>query len=100
MTDEVNNKELVKPKVIANLLFVGYAVLGLMVISGAVVLLFSVQCIDYCHLSIAKYRWEENPLILVLGAALIIGGWVQQQFIHGFAAGLDQLFEIRKNTSD
>ena len=100
MTDEVDNEELVKPKVIANLRFTGNAVFGLMAISGAVMLIFGMQCTDYCDKSYADYRWEENPLILVLGVALIIGGWVQQQFIHGFAVGLDQLFEIRKNTSD
>jgi len=92
MTDEVDNEELVKPKVIANLRFIGDAVFGLLAISGGLMLIYSL----YAYFGKGTY----DPLILVLGVALIIGGWVQQQFIHGFSVLLDQLFEIRKNTSD
>ena len=100
MTDATANVELAKPKVIENLIVVGNAVLWLSAISGVILLILSMQCIDMCQYSFAKHAYEEEPMLVVLGIALIIGGWVQQQFIHGFSVGLDQLFEIRKNTSN
>ena len=58
------------------------------------------RCIDMCDYSFADYTDEEEPMLVVLGIALIIGGWIQHQFIHGFSVGFEQLFEIRKNTSN
>ena len=101
MTDATENVELAKPNVIKNLIFVGNVVLWLSAISGVLLLILSMQCIDNCEYTyIKKIAYEEEPMLVVLGVALIIGGWVQQQFIHGFSVGLDQLFEIRKNTSN
>ena len=99
MSNETEYQELTKPKVIGNLIGVGNAVFWLSAISGAIVLFMSLQCVDYCGRSYATYAYEEEPMMVVLGIALFIGGWVQQQFIHGFSVGLDQLFEIRKNTT-
>jgi len=101
MTDATENVELAKPNVIKNLIFVGNVVLWLSAISGVILLILSMQCIDNCQYNYSRtIAYEEEPMLVVLGVALIIGGWVQQQFIHGFSVGLDQLFEIRKNTSN
>jgi|SaaInlStandDraft_1057018.scaffolds.fasta_scaffold138057_1 hypothetical protein len=103
MTDATENEELAKPlakpNVIGNLIFVGNAVLWLSAMSGVILLILSTKCIDHCEYSFKTLAYEEEPMLVVFGVALIIGGWVQQQFIHGFSVGLDQLFEIRKNTS-
>jgi hypothetical protein len=100
MTDETSDGQLVKPKVIGNLKLVGNAVFLLSIISAVLLFTYSLQCVDYCNQDFAKSRFEREPENIVLIVVLIIGGWVQQQFVHGFSVGLDQLFEIRKNTSN
>ena len=88
-----------KPKVIGNLLFVGDAVFILLAACGVVLGFLQMQCIEYCDKSYATYGYEENPEMIFFAGTLIIGGWIQKVFIHGFSVGLEQLFEIRKNTS-
>lgn len=99
MTNAAKNAEPTRPKVIDSLVLVGHAVFWFSAISGVILLYLSMQCIDDCEWSWAKYAYEEEPMLVIFGVALIVGGWVQQQFIHGFSVGLDQLYEIRKNTS-
>jgi hypothetical protein len=99
MTNATENEELAKPHVIRHLRGVGTLVLFLSAISGGILLFLSMQCIDNCGLSIKKMAYEEEPMLVVFGVALIFSGWVQQHIFEGFSVGLEQLFEIRKNTS-
>lgn len=95
ITDETEKVELDKPKVIEKLIFAGEAVLVISIVTAVVLGAFAWGCLADSQCG-DHYGWGW----FALAFAVLVGGWFQKQFIHGFSAGLDQLFEIRKNTSN
>ena len=88
MTEETSNENSIeRPEVIESLMTLGYVIFWLCLICA------------FGAFYIACEPREMNSNMLALGVALIFSGWAQAKIIHGFAAVIEQLFEIRKNTS-
>ena len=88
MSEQFYKEKVHKPTEIENLQFVGNVIFWISTGLGAISI-FSMF-----------FGIRESMIlpVFIVGIILIASGWMQQQLIHGFAAGLEQLFEIRKNT--
>jgi hypothetical protein len=80
-------------KLIDNIELVGNLMLFCSLLVGVYFFFLSRVCIKSCGYSNAVY--EIEPMMIVWGVGLMIGGWVQLQFNRGFAEIIRQLFVIR-----
>ena len=91
MSDEFYKEKFYKPRVIINLYLLGNLTYRVFAIAGALPILLGLW------FSLSS-KFDALIIGLPIGVALIFFGWIQKQLIHGFAAGLELLFEIRNNT--
>ncbi len=99
MNDETKDDiQLVPPPTIKNLKVIGDILLTITLVVAAMLVFNAWECVRSCDNSlIAKYVWHYE--LLGFAIVLAISAGIQHQLFQGLSSIIEQLFEIRKNTS-
>ena len=87
-----------RPSSIDTLQSVGVVLFVVSIIGGVALPFLTMVCHKYCDSSyIAEYTVTVEGV--TLGVIIVLSGLIQMVLFKGLAAVIEQLFEIRKNTS-